>query len=335
MKRKQILFTGVGVAELCDTEIGKPSENEVLVKTEVSVISAGTERDNLLAAPNTAGAGRFPIAEGYCSVGIVEETGANVKKVKAGDRVLCYHGNHADYNKVPASQVYPVRDRAIPPEHAALVIIAAMGLGGVRKLRLEFGESAMVMGLGLLGMFSVQFLRLSGAMPLMVADLNEERRRIALATGAEYAFDPTDPDFSAKVKEITRGKGVKAIIEVTGKSIALKQALDCAAYMGRISLLGCTRTSDCPIDYYQKVHRPGVELIGAHNMVRPKLESYPYHWTNEDDCLAILDSISTGRLNCKPLINEIHSPLEASEVYAELATNKSFPLGVLFDWRLL
>lgn len=51
-------------------------------------------------------------------------------------------------------------------------------------------------------------------------------------------------------------------------------ALECASYMGRISLLGCTRVSDSAVDYYNQVRRPGIKLIGAHNFVRPKFESY-------------------------------------------------------------
>ena len=132
----------------------------------------------------------------------------------------------------------------------------------------------MVMGQGLLGIFSTQFLRNSGAMPLIAADLNPARRELALKLGADYALDPSDRDFVKTVKEITNGKGVRATVEVTGVSSAMKQALECASWMGRISLLGCTRVSDCAVDYYQQVHRPGVKLIGAHNFVRPKVEAY-------------------------------------------------------------
>ena len=167
--------------------------------------------------------------------------------------------------------------------------IATFPLAAVRKTRLEIGESAMVMGLGLLGIFSVQFLRLSGANPVIAVDLNEERRNLALKLGADYALDPTDADFVNKVKEITKGKGVNATVEVTGISAAMNQALECASWQGRISLLGCTRVSDSAVDYYTQVHKPGIKLIGAHNFVRPKVESYPHHWTHHDDCKAILD----------------------------------------------
>ena len=137
-----------------------------------------------------------------------------------------------------------------------------------------------------------------------------------------------------KVKAVTKGKGVNACVEVTGISAAMNQALECASWMGRISLLGCTRLSDSMVDYYQQVHRPGVKLIGAHNFVRPKFESYPHHWTHHDDCRAILDMISSKRLQVMPIISRVCKPDEAPRVYKELAENNAaFPIGTVFDWR--
>jgi threonine dehydrogenase-like Zn-dependent dehydrogenase len=189
------------------------------------------------------------------------------------------------------------------------------------------------MGLGLLGMFAVQFLARSGANPLIAVDLNPARRELALSLGADYALDPSADDFVEQVKKITKGRGVNACVEVTGVSKAMSQALECASWMGRISLLGCTRVSDCPVDYYQKVHRPGVKLIGAHNFVRPKVESYPHHWTHHDDCRAILDLISAKKIKVKPMISRVVKPETAPQIYKELCENKEFPMGTVFDWR--
>ena len=114
----------------------------------------------------------------------------------------------------------------------------------------------------------------------------------------------------------------------------MNQALECAAVQGRISLLGCTRVSDSAIDYYQQVHRPGVKLIGAHNFIRPKFESYPHHWTHHDDCRAILDMISTKRIQVLPIVSRVCKPQDAPQVYKELSENHAtFPIGTAFDWR--
>jgi threonine dehydrogenase-like Zn-dependent dehydrogenase len=233
---------------------------------------------------------------------------------------------------VDQSRLTKIEDDTIPSLEAAFTIIASMGLGGVRKLELELGESAMVMGLGLLGIFAVQFLRLSGAYPLIAADLNPARRQLALQLGADYAFDPSAPDFIDQVKRVTKGAGVRATVEVTGVSAALQQALQCAARQGRISLLGCTRVSDCPVDFYSQVHQPGVKLIGAHNMVRPKVDSYPHHWTHHDDCRAILELLGAKRIQVAPIVSRVVSPEAAPEIYSQLCTDPEFPMGTVFDW---
>ena len=299
---------------------------------EYTVVSGGTERANIMGMEN-AGGNNFPKVLGYCGIGRVVKTGESVTSVQVGDRVLVYHGKHQKYNIIPEAKATKVVDDKIPSLDASFVVIASMGLGGVRKLELELGESAMVMGIGLLGIFAIQFCRLSGAYPVIAADLNPARRELALKLGADYAFDPSAPDFVEQVKKVTNGKGVNATVEVTGVSQAMKQALECAAWKGRISLLGCTRVSDCSIDYYTQVHYPGIKLIGAHNFVRPKFESYPHHWTHQDDCKAILDLLGAGRIQVAPIVSRIESPLNAPQIYNELCDDKNFPIGTVFDWR--
>lgn len=332
MKSKQIIFTDVHKAELLEVDVRGIGENDVLTDMEYTVVSGGTERANLLGMKN-AGGNKFPKTLGYCGIGRVIETGSGVKSVAVGDRVLVYHGKHMKYNVCPETDVTKVTDDNLSSLDASFVIIASMGLGGVRKLEIELGESAMVMGLGLLGIFAVQFCRLSGAYPVIAADLNPARRELALRLGADYAFDPSEPDFVEKVKKVTNGKGVRATVEVTGVSAAMKQALECASRMGRISLLGCTRVSDCSVDYYRQVHCPGVTLIGAHNSIRPKVESYPHHWTHQDDCTAIMELLGAGRIEVAPIISRVVSPEDATEVYNQLCDDPEFPMGTVFDWR--
>lgn len=332
MKSKKIVFTDCHKAELLEVDVSELKENEVLAEMEYTVISGGTERASIMAMPN-AGGNNFPKSSGYSGIGRVIQIGSAVTSVAVGDRVLVYHGKHMKYNVRPETEITKVTNNGTPSLDAALTIIASMGLGGVRKLEIELGESAMVMGLGLLGIFAVQFCRLSGAYPVIAVDLNPARRELALQLGADYAFDPASPDFVEQVKKVTNGKGVCATVEVTGVSAAMKQALECASWMGRIVLLGCTRISDCSVDYYKQVHRPGVTLIGAHNLVRPKVESYPHHWTHQDDCKAILDLMSAGRVKVGPILSRVVSPTDAPAIYDQLCDDPAFPMGTVFDWR--
>ncbi len=331
MKTKGVIFTSPGVAQLQERELGEFSEEKVLVKNEFTVVSGGTERAYLLGSNNTLN--KFPMPIGYCGIGKVVEVGGRVTDFAPGDRVLVYHGRHGAYSLVNQKRLTKIEDNSIDSLDAVFTVIASMGLGGVRKLAVELGESAMVMGLGLLGLFSVSFLRLSGAYPVIAADPNPRRREIAMQMGADFALDPTNESFKEQVMHLTSGKGIHACVEVTGISAAMKQALECASWQGRISLLGCTRISDCAVDYYAQVHKPGVTLIGAHNMVRPQVDSYPHHWTHHDDCKAILNLIGAGRLKVSPVRSRVVSPLDASKIYKELAEDQNFPLGTVFDWR--
>ena len=108
--------------------------------------------------------------------------------------------------------------------------------------------------------------------------------------------------------------------------------LDCMARFGRVALLGCTRSSDFSIDYYRKVHGPGITLIGAHTNARPLQDSRDGWWSERDDAQAILGLLSGKRLDFKCLIEETHSPAQAPEVFTRLANEPAFPI-VQFDWR--
>ena len=331
MKRKGVIFTERGIADFLEVDIPEVSGDKVLVKTEYSAISGGTEKANLLGLPNTPSG--FPRWLGYSSCGHVVEVGEKVTRFKQGDRVIVYHGNHTNYNVVPEADVFPVPYDDLSSLDCSFVLIAAMGLGGLRKTRIELGESGMVFGMGILGVFALNFMKFSGGLPVIAADLSESRRKLALSNGADFAVNPADDDFVEKVMKITEGKGVNAIVEVTGSSAAMLDALKCSSPRARIALLGCTRVSDCSVDYYSQVHCPGVQLIGAHNFVRPKVDSYPYHWTNADDCRSIMQMMQMGRLDCKNIITEVVRPEDGRKVYDRLINDPDFPTGIAFDWR--
>jgi len=338
MKRKTITFTSSGRAELLESDLRALADQEVLVANEVSAISAGTERACLLDLPNLGDVppGSFPKTLGYSGVGRVAEVGAAVESVKPGDRVLTYKGSeHSNFNILNGDEVLKVEDDALASEHAVFGVIAGFSLNGLRRARLEIGESAVVIGLGILGLFSVALCRIAGGSPVVATDLNPARRETALALGAHHAFDPAAEEYIEQVRVSTHG-GANVAIEVSGQSIALTQALGFAARFGRISLLGCTRVSDTAIDYYQQVHRPGVELIGAHARARPLLESRPHAWTWQDDVRAVWRFMADGRLDMNRMLSTVYAPGEAPEVYRRLAERpREFPVGAVFDWRRL
>ena len=332
MKTKQILFTQPCVTELVEGNISAPKADEVQVRLAISTISSGTERANLIGDPNvTAGgaAAPFPRILGYSSAGVVEAVGENVTEFNVGDRVAMSWSIHRQLININRGLVYKLPD-SISFNDGALMHIGIFPLAAIRKCHLEIGESAIVMGMGVLGLVAIPLLKTAGAAPIIAVDPIPEKREKALSVGADYALDPFAEDFAKTVKDLTKG-GAKVGIEVTGVGAGLEGILDCMARFGRVALLGCTRNKEFTIDYYGKVHAPGITLVGAHTMARPSCESHNGWWTQRDDVEALLKLTEMGRIKLSDIIDEIHSPNEAVEVYDRLIKEKSFPM-VQFDW---
>lgn len=350
---KSILFTSKNHAELVDEPKPEPKAGEVVVKLFRSCISSGTERANISGVPDGA-TGIFadendkrvtwPRRGGYSSSGVVESVGEGVSGVKPGDRVAMSWSWHKQYVSLPENQVYRIPDN-VSFQDAAFTHISTFPSAAIRKCHLEFGESAIVMGQGVLGQLAVKLLRAAGAAPIIAVDPVLAKRREALALGADFAFDPLASDFAAQVMAATAtdrrthmgrksASGANVAIEVTGGGSALNGVLDVVAPFARVALLGCTRDSNFTINYYHKVHAQGVSLIGAHTMARPDAESSNGWWTTRDDAMAFLKMLSLGRISLNGFVKEVHSPVECEEVYARLCADGSFPV-VQFDWTCI
>ncbi|MDO5479382.1 MAG: zinc-binding dehydrogenase [Clostridia bacterium] len=333
---KRIVFTKVNTAELLDVPELEMNDYAIKVKTAVSTISQGTERANITGDTNVniekeVAEAVFPRYSGYSSSGIVVEKGKFVKDFEIGDRVAMSWSSHRGYNVLSSQNVVKIESEKVSLEEASIFHIATFPLAAIRKTRLEIGESLMVMGLGILGLLGVQLAKLAGAAPVIAVDPIKEKREKALLLGADYAFDPFEADFVEKVKAVTGG-GVNTAIEVTGQGAGLNETLDCMAKFGRVALLGCTRNKDFTVDYYRKVHGPGITLIGAHTLARPGVESHPGWFSTKDDMKTVAKLSELGRLNLKALIDETHSPYECEKVYERLINDKNFPTVVQFDW---
>ncbi len=330
---KQIIFPEANKAVLAEKKIDPESigDNEVVVKNIVTTISAGTERANITGLRVGEAPVCFPRYPGYSNCGEVIAIGKNVTKVKVGDIVVPIWGFHASHNVFAEDKVVKVPE-GIEPEQAALSFIGTFSIAAVRKIRLEIGENCAVIGLGVLGQLAVSFAKAAGAYPVVAIDMNAARREEALANGADFAFDPSDPDYIKKVLEVCPD-GYTTAIEVTGVGEALVQTLELMNRFGRVALLGCTRDSNFSIDYYARVHTPGVELIGAHTLARPNFESRPHCFTVQDDLKSIFGMIKGKRVNLLPMIKGTYSPEECQDVYDKVINDREFPAIVQFDWR--
>ncbi len=176
MNNKQIVFTKVNMAELLDVEYSSPKPHEVVVKTEYSTISSGTEKANITGDANISIFSEenepvvFPRTSGYSSSGIVIDKGEAVTSVEIGDSVTMSWSSHKKFNTISEANVCKIEYDNISMQDAALCHIGTFSMLALRKTKLEIGESMMVMGLGILGLMAVQFSKAAGAVPVIAVD---------------------------------------------------------------------------------------------------------------------------------------------------------------------
>jgi threonine dehydrogenase-like Zn-dependent dehydrogenase len=246
------------------------SSNKVLVKNLASLISIGTERSiielgqkSLLgkakARPDLVkrfidkakkegfvktfkeALGRLdnPTPLGYSSAGVVVEVGSNVHKFSPGDSVACIgagYATHAEYITVPENLCYKIPNN-LTFDEASFGMLGIIALHGIRCAKLTFGESVAVIGLGLLGLLTIQILKAYGC-SVVGMDINPQKVELAKKLGADYAFTSED-DFKNVVERTTNGYGDDAVIITasTKSDVPVNTAVDVARYGGRSSFI--------------------------------------------------------------------------------------------------
>ncbi len=305
-------------------------DDEVRVATECTLISPGTERAFLLGLPNAQG--RYPSRPGYSNIGTVVEVGKAVTDCKVGERVASTQGHTSHFIASP-NRLLKVPSADVPAEEAVFFNLGAIALQGVRKAKIELGEAALVLGQGLIGLLSIQLSKLSGAMPLIAADLTDSRLEISKDMGADYTLNPEDVNFSEQLSDAIKGDGPAVVIEATGHPDAVSTALDAAGWGARVILLASTRGETPNVNFYRDVHKKGLIIYGAHNAIRPRQESSPNFWTLEGDSLLLLSLIAQRRFNVAPLISHRVPGEDAPKAYQLLMEWNPGLLGVILQWN--
>src|SRR5437588_7951737 len=201
MKVRQAVILEPFKTQVREVELPDPSANQILVATEVSAVSPGTElavytgTHQWLKDPNLPD-WKFPFPPGYSAAGSIVAVGSGVTGWKPGDRVS-YPGNHASAELLTLGhergRLWRLPD-GLSFEAAALACIARYGMGAAIRVGLTLGRSAAVLGLGVIGQFALRCLKAAGAHPVVGIDAVAMRRTAALAGGADFVIDPTAGD---------------------------------------------------------------------------------------------------------------------------------------------
>jgi len=324
---KQIVFTDAGVASLEKRTLPDLQANEVLIRTQMTLVSPGTERAFFLGLPNTPR--EYPNYPGYNNIGDVVAVGDGVTTVSPGMRVAS-PAHHASYAVSPVNEVYPVPD-GLDNETAAFFNLVSIALQGVRKARIEIGEHVAVIGSGLIGLLAGQLAQVNGALPVTVHDLDASRLEYARSVGLDTVLvSPNEGESDTGAGENDRPT---VIIEATGQPAAVNSALAMSADGGRVILLGSTRGVTGEVNFYRDLHRKGLHVIGAHNEARPSLESYANYWTQSDDCKVALRLLAANKVQVEPFITHRMGWRSALDAYELLRKWDTAALGILLNWQ--
>lgn len=329
MKRYALLAVEKGQVALVESDLAEPGDKEIQVLVSTSIISPGTERAITLSMDNTNN--QFPAVLGYSTAGIVRKTGKAVSRFQTGDRVACFCLGHCNIGNVPEDFCVKIED-AITDEEATFLALGVISMQGVRKTRIELGESVMVFGLGPVGQLAMQFARLSGALPLIGVDRVKSRIDIAYACGADHVLDSGNSDWEHALSTYSSGQGPDVVIESSGFSVPIQLSLNAVRKFGRLSLLGSTR-EHTTINLYETIHKKALTVTGAHIMGNPELESRPGFWTWRDDADCFMKLLSYKKLCLGPLITDRVSWQDAESLYQRLLSWDSDMMIAVMDWN--
>ena len=233
MKGQRVVWPSRATVEIEDFDFPSLGADEILVATECSLISPGTERAFLLGLPNAQG--RYPSYPGYSNIGVVIDMGRAADGFKIGDRVISAKG-HTSHFVTTSDNLVKVTEPALSSEEGVFFNLCTIAMQGVRKAKVELGEPVLVLGGGLIGLFGMQLAKLSGGLPVITADLSENRLQLAKQVGADYALNPEAEDLNDQLDKITGGKGLAVVIEATGHPPVVNTAFQ----TGGLAWAGCS-----------------------------------------------------------------------------------------------
>jgi predicted dehydrogenase/threonine dehydrogenase-like Zn-dependent dehydrogenase len=342
----------------------------VLIRTEASLLSVGTERmvvdfaragfiDKARQNPERVREviakvkvnGLMPTIDaiqnklgtsvplGYCNAGVVVGVGEDVPGLSVGDRVMS-NGGHAEVVLVPHRLCAKIPD-GVTAEQAAWVVLAAIAMQGIRLVAPTLGETVVVTGLGPIGLLAVQLLQASGCEVLAI-DLDAERCAIAEGFGATTACIGAGQDPVEIAMRLTGGVGVDAVLMTvaTKSDEPVKQAAQMSRKRGRIVLVGVSGLSLDREDFFRKELTFQVSCSYGPGRYDPAYEGtgddYPVgfvRWTENRNFQAVLKLLANGHLKVDGLITHRFDIGDAPRLYEKLGTGEKI-LGAVLTYPI-
>lgn len=355
-----------GEIHVANVPLPQLGPDQILLRTTRSLISAGTEKniyefgragilgkiqkqpdkvksvlnkvktDGLLATIEAVNSKLDqPMELGYCNVGLVESVGGNITGFKIGDRVVS-NGKHAEYVLSTVNLCAKIPDE-VTDDEAAFAVLSAIGLQGIRLARPEIGETVAVIGLGLIGLLTVQILIANGCR-VIALDISGEKLELARQMGAEPM--PIDCDPIAYAMQLTQNRGVDAVLiaAATESNDPVSIAANISRKRGRIILVGVVGLKLSRAEFYEKELTFQVSCSYGPGRYDDNYEKkgwdYPIgfvRWTEQRNFEAALELMKKGLIDVSALISHRFSLSEAGAAYELLQSNNSV-LGILLEY---
>jgi len=360
-----------GKLELVEIPLTSCRDFGLLVRNVVSVISVGTEKMMLelaqkslvgkaLARPdlfnrlinkatkegliktfsNVLNIMDSPAPLGYSCAGEVIAVGKNVDDFNVGDRVACMgsgFASHAEVVFIPNQLCVKIPD-GVDFEEAGFGSIGAIALNGVRSANIAVGEKVAVIGLGLLGLLTVQILKASGC-KVIGADVDPSKINLAKQCGLDEGVDPAH--LSSEFMGLTGGTGVDAVIitaaSETSETITLATTI--TRFRGRIVLVGVAKIEISRQLFWEKelsftVSKGRGPGFNDHVFELQGID-YPMgyvRWTERRNLESFLGLVCAGKISIKPLITHRFKIEQIVHAYEKLLEGKERHIGVVIEY---
>lgn len=245
----------------------EPNGNEVLIK----VMACGICGSDVHGLDGSTGRRIPPMIMGHEASGIIVKTGADVKDFNSGERVTFdstvyplndwftlegmynlsdnrevlgvspgtyrRNGAFAEYVVIPQHILYKIPEN-VTFEQAAMTEAVAVALHAIKISGIKPGDTCVVVGTGMIGVFILKLLKISGASKIIAIDMNQERLEKARSSGAQYTFLPSEAGLDEKVKAVTNNRGADISFEAVGKSETVNLSIDLLRKGGKAVLVG-------------------------------------------------------------------------------------------------
>jgi 2-desacetyl-2-hydroxyethyl bacteriochlorophyllide A dehydrogenase len=320
-------------------EVGAPGPGQVLVATEASGISPGTELavytgiHQWLADPTRTWP-KFPFVAGYSAVGQIAAVGAGVNRFKEGDRVI-WPGRHESHALVNAegegADIWPIAGH-VSASSAALLSLARFPLSALVQSQRILGQSVAVLGLGLIGQITTRLYSAAGAFPILGLDTVAGRRARAEATYGVRTIDPAVGDVLEAVRALLGGRP-DVVVDATGVPSALRDALHLVADGGQVVLVGSPRGIIERFDTYWDLHGRSVTVTGAHGSAIGVGVRDRFPFTKARALPLLVHLLESGKLRLDDLVTHAVDGRGLDAMYRGLLERRDGFLGVALHWQ--